>query len=178
MGRARDVLLSLEQEIADDESLGLWGFCFDLFIEPPNKRVLLTKEQQQKLIADLEARLQRFVAQGPGVYHPSGAEAAAIRLANYYRRNGRKADVVRVLRSYGEIVRGMRGTASPLLVSHSLEQLYYQLKTFELHAEADSLNELIRVAGEETLTDMKTISVSVEIPQEKNRGIFCGDVKW
>jgi len=173
VGRARDILLSLEEKIADDDSLGLWGFCFDLLVEPPNKRVVLAKEQQEKLVADMEARLQRTVSQQPGMYHPWPAEEAAIRLANHYRRIGRKADVMRVLTSYGKAVREMRGTAPPMLVSHSLERLYNQFKTFELNAEADALNELIRVAGEETFADMKKISVSVEISKEKVEAYFA-----
>jgi hypothetical protein len=174
VGLARDVLLSLEDEIADDDSLGLWGFCFDLFIEPPNKRVVLTKNQQEKLVADMEARLRRTVSEKSGIYHPFAAEESAIRLANHYRRLGRKSDVARVLKLYGEAVRLMRGTSPPMLVSHSLERLYIQFKTFELHEEANALNELIRISGEETLADMKQLSVSVEIPKEKVEAYFGG----
>ena len=166
--RARDALLALEEEVADDNSLGLWGFCFDTFVEPPNKRVLLSDTQRERLVNAMEQRLTRLVTrESSGPYHPVGAEAAALRLAQYYRRRGRQDDVARVLRVYGEAVKRMRGTAPSLLVAHSLEQLYEQFTTFGLHADADALNEMLRVAGEESLKEMKQISHTVQIPAEK-----------
>jgi hypothetical protein len=173
VGRARDVLLALEESVAKDDSLGLWGFCFDTFVEPPNRRVPLSSAQQEKLVADLEARLSRFAAGPPDQYHPAGAEAAAIRLATYYRRLGRRDDIARVLRAYGEIVRRMQGTAAPLVVAHSMEQLYDQFNAFDLHADADSLSEPLRVAGEETIANMKEISVEAKIPREKVEAYFA-----
>lgn len=170
--RARDILLALEDAVAEDESLGLWGFCFDVFVEPPHRRIRLTDAQRDKLVADMEARLARFAAASPDLYHPAGAEAAALRLASYYRRCGQKDDVKRVWGVYGEIVKRMYGVASPAVVTHSLEQLYDQLKTFELHADADALNELLRVVGEEALTEMKEISVEAEIPKEEVEAYF------
>jgi hypothetical protein len=175
--RVRDVMLSLEDKVAEDESLGLWGFCFDLFVDPPNKRIPLSSEQREKIVSDMEARLQRTVSLEPGVYHPWGAEEAAIRLANYYRRSGSKADMTRVLTVYGEAVRRIGGIAPPLIVSHSLERLYSQFKTFEMHNEANALNELMRVAGEATLAEMKPVSGSVEIPREKAEAYFAAMLK-
>jgi hypothetical protein len=164
--RARDVLLAVEEALATDDSPGLWGFCFDTFVEPPSKRIPITDATRDRLVAELEARLERFRQGPPDIYHPSPAEAAALRLANFYRRLGKKEDVRRVLLVYGEIVRRMRGEAAPLIAAHCLEQLYDYFKAYELHAEADSLNDLIRQTGEESLAEMKTVSVSKEIPRE------------
>jgi len=172
--RARDVLLQLEDRVAEDSSPGLWGFCFDLFVEPPNKRIPITDDQREKLLADLEARLTRFASAPPDQYHPSGAEAAAVRLANFYRRSGRSDDVARVLRRYAEIVRRMNGVAAPLVASHSLEQLYDLVKAFNLHGDADELNDDLRTAGEQAMADMKTISVEKEIPTEQVEAYFAG----
>src|SRR5438270_402787 len=52
--RTRDVLLALEDQVADDSSPGTWGFCFDSLVEPPNKRILLGDSQRDKVIDDLE----------------------------------------------------------------------------------------------------------------------------
>jgi hypothetical protein len=166
--RARDVLLALEDDVADDDLLGLWGFCFDTLVEPPNKRIPLPTDTRDRLVDAMEQRLNRL-STGPssGPYHPVGAEAAALRLANYYRRQGRQDDVARVLRTYGDAVKKMQGTAPPLLVSHSLEQLYEQFTAFGLHQDADALNEAIRIAGEESLNDMKQSSHTVQIPSDK-----------
>ncbi len=173
VSRAKEVLLGLEQRVADDDSPGLWGFCFDRFVDPPNKHVALSDEERDKLVVDMEARLARFAGREPDEYHPSPAETATSRLAHYYRRLGRREDVSRVLRTYGEIVRRMHGKAAPLVVSHSLEQLYDLFKAFELHADADALNELLRVTGEETLGEMQEFSVKVEIPHEESEKYFA-----
>lgn len=165
--RARDVLLALEAAVEDDESLGLWGICFDTFVEPPNRRVPLSSAHRDELVAALEARLGRFAALPAGKYHPVGAEAAAIRLATHYRRQGRQSDLARVLRTYGDKVKEMRGSASPLLVAHSFEQLYDQFRAFGLRHDADALNELMRVAGEESLKDMRRFSTTVEVKREE-----------
>lgn len=166
--RARDVLLALEEEVADDALPGLWGFCFDTLVEPPNKRVPLSDTQRDRLVDMMEQRLSRLAAgESASPYHPVGAEAAALRLAHFYRRRGRQDDVARVLRTYGDAVKRMKGTAPPLLVAHSLEQLYEQFTAFGLHRDADGLNEALRVAGEETLKEMKQISHTVEIPVGK-----------
>ena len=161
---ARDVLIALEDEVVDEESLGLWGFCFDAFVEPPDKRIPLTDAQRNKLVDDLEARLARLAALPADQYHPVGAQSASLRLASYYRRVGRHHEVARVLRSYGEAVKKMRGIAPPILVSHSLEQLYNQFMAFGLRQDADALNEALRIAGEESLKEMKQVSVTVDAP--------------
>jgi hypothetical protein len=82
-------------------------------------------------------RLSRLAAGQSEPYHPVGAEAAAMRLAQHYRRRGRHDDVARVLRTYGDAVTRMQGAAPALLVSHSLEQLYEQFTAFGLRKDAD-----------------------------------------
>src|SRR6185295_9592038 len=118
-------------------------------------------------------RLARFVAGPPHQYGPTGPQAAAVRLAKYYRRLGRKDDVTRVLRTYGQIVQRMRGTANPLLVGHSLEQLYNLFKKFGLHTDADTLNELLRLVGKEAKADIEVFSGETEIPREKVETYFA-----
>lgn len=170
--RAQDVMLILEEECEDDDSLGLWGFTFDAFVEPPNKSVGLDDEQKVKLLAALEARLERFAAREPSEYHPTGVEAAAIRLAKYYRRLGRADDLRRVMATYTGIVLTMRGTAPALVAGYSLERLYGQLKQFGLNAEANSINTHIRIVGEETRAAMHSTSVEIEIPSQQMEAHF------
>jgi hypothetical protein len=170
--RARDALITLEETIAQDDSPGLWGFCFDRFIEPPNPKVPLLEAQRVRLMADMEARLARFAVAAPSQYHPSGAESAALRLANHYRRLGRRQDVLRVMRAYGGIVTRMQGTAAPLVEAHCLEQLYDQFRTFDMHADADALNAALRIAGEASVADMKEMSVEAQIRPEQIESFY------
>lgn len=170
---SRDAMLAVERRDAVKTSGGVWGICFDTFIEPPHKIVTVADDTRDQLVADLESRLDRFVARDAGKYHPADAESAAMRLARFYRRAGRSGEVARVLGTYEAIVRAMQGVAAPLVVSHSLERLYDAFKGFGLHSQADALGEAIRRAGEETLAEMKPISVEMEIPREKVEAYFA-----
>lgn len=170
--RCKDAMLRLEEQVAEDESLGLWGFCFDTFVEPPHKKVRVTQAEVEKLVRDIEARLERFAAGPPNEYHPAGAQGAAIRLADYYRRHEMREDMCRVMKVYGRIVRRMQGVAAPLVTAHCLEELYAHFKSYEMHEEADQLNEAIRTAGEQARADLKEISVEVKVPTEKIEDFF------
>jgi len=164
--RARDLLLALDDGTADDGDAGLWGFAFDVLLDPPNDRVGMSAEQIAHVVGGLEARLARLVAAPPTPYHPVATEAAATRLARHYRRIGRRGDMVRVLEAYGEAIKAMRGTGPSFLVAHSLEQLYHLYQSFGMRSQADALNELLRTAGEQSIKDMKSISVEVPLDQQ------------
>jgi hypothetical protein len=60
LASVRDALIELESEIAEDESLGLWGFAFDALVEPPNRKIPVSDDQRRELVSALEARLERF----------------------------------------------------------------------------------------------------------------------
>jgi Domain of unknown function (DUF4209) len=169
---AKDLMLTLEEEVGRDDQSGLWGICFDTFVEPPNKRIALTDVQRDKLVADLEGRLSRFAAQPGGHYHPAAAESAAVRLANYYRRRGLRDQATRVLREYGEIVLRMQDNAAALVLTHSLEKLYELYRAFDLHEDADALNDPLRKAGEDTVKELKEVSATAEIPREEAEAYF------
>ena len=172
--RAQDVLLALEDRVAEDDMLGLWGFCFDTLLEPPQKRVPLEPHQRDKLVTDLEDRLARFAAGPAPVYHPAGPEIAALRLARHYARQRRRSDVTRVLRVYRDIVLRMRGTAAPMVVEHSLWGLHELLATFQMYEDAEVLDDTLRAVGEETLADMRELTVEgPEIPAAEFEAHFA-----
>jgi hypothetical protein len=171
--RARDALLALEDDLAADESFGLWGFSFDVLLGAPNGKIPLSDSISDKIVADLETRLASFSAQIGSEYHPRGAELAALRLASYYRKHERGDDVARVMRTYAKAVVAMRGAAPALLAAHSLEQLFDQLISFGLHDDARALGDLIRIAGEECLAEMKEVSTTLEIPKEEVEQYFA-----
>lgn len=171
--RSRDALVALEEEVAQDDSLGLWGFSFDILMDSQRSRIPLPDATRERIVASLEARLARFTSRRGEEYHPRGAEAAALRLAGYYRRVNRQADVVRVLRAYADVVKKMAVAASPMLAAHSLERLYDQITSFGLHDDAEALNEMIRVAGEESLKEMKETTTTIEISTEKLDSYFA-----
>lgn len=168
----RDALIALELSVAEDGALGLWGFAFDALVEPPRKQIPVSDEQRNRLVQELEERLSRLQDADPRLHEPSGVKAAALRLARYYRRRGSTNDVKRVLRSYRDVVVNMEGHAAPLIVGHCLEELHEHLRSFGLHADAKGLNQHIRQAGEQSLVEMKELSVEVEIPTEQVESFF------
>jgi hypothetical protein len=171
--RARDALVALEDSIAQDDMLGLWGFSFDALVEPSQTSIPVPDELRDRLIADLEARLLR-VSQGVADgYFPSAVEAVAIRLAHHYRRRGLRSDVERVLRVYSDAVQRLTSSGSAILRATALEALYDQLVSFGMRKDASTLDDSIRRAGEESLAEMKPISVSVEIEAEKVEAFFA-----
>jgi hypothetical protein len=86
----------------DPYRIGVWIFPFDTLYD---KKDLLTTEQNDRLIADLESMLYRVSAKGkPEEFDPHGAQAAAERLARHYNSKNDKANVQRVIKTYGEAV--------------------------------------------------------------------------
>ncbi len=170
---ARDTLVALEDAIAQDDMLGLWGFSFDLLVEPPNANIPVSDTLRDRLISDLESRLVRVAQREGDGYHPIAVENAALRLAQHYRRRGRREDVARVMRTYAAAVQRMTATGSAMLRANSLERLYDQLLAQGMRADASSLDGAIRLAGEASLKEMKSISVPVEIETEKVEAYFA-----
>lgn len=168
----RDALIALESEIAEDDSLGLWGFSFDSLIEPPNSHITVSDEQRERLVSALEARLDRFHGADATAFHPSGAEAAALRLAAYYKRAGHSEDVARVMAVYAAVVRKMKGVAAPMVYAHCLETLHEHLARLGLRDDAKALTTEIREAGQESTEDMKEFSTSIEVPAEEVEAFF------
>lgn len=171
--RARDALVALEDAPVDDDMLGLWGFSFDTLVEPPNPHVPVPTELRDKIVALMEARLSRVALQEGDGYHPSAVENAALRLASHYRRRGLRAEVERVMRTYSSAVQRMTVSAAAILRASSLEKLYDQLVSFQMRPDASSLDDAIRRAGEESMKEMKPISVSVDIESDKIEAYFA-----
>ena len=171
VNQAKGALLAIEDAVADDESLGLWGACLDTLLDPPTG-IVVTDAEREKIVADLEARLVRLANPSRGMGSPMALEAAALRLARYHRRVGRSDDVTRVLTTYADGVRRLHGTTQPLVLGHWLERLHDQLIEFHQRVLADTLIELIRRVGSESNANMKSVEASVTIPQEKVEAFF------
>lgn len=170
---SRDALVALEEAPVDDDLLGLWGFSFDTLVEPPNPNVPVPPELRDKIVALMEARLARVAVREGDGYHPSAVENAALRLATHYRRRGLRSEVERVMRLYISAVLRMPHSAAAILRSSSLEKLYDQLVSFQMRADASSLDDAIRRAGEDSMKEMKPISVAVDVETDKIEAYFA-----
>jgi Domain of unknown function (DUF4209) len=163
----RDAVIAFEDAVAEDDKPGLWGFAFDMLLE--NKKVPVTREQQDKIIVDLEDRLARLTTPRADGTPPNGhaAEAAVMPLVQHYRRVGRPDDVQRVLRIYAQAFHAMADAAPGVLGAAWLQKVHEVLGQHGMKAEAEGTAVRLRELEAETIKQMKPISVSVEIPADE-----------
>jgi hypothetical protein len=162
----RDAVVSYEDAAADDDARSLWGFSYDLILE--DKRVPKSAELEAKIIADLESRLARLVAVGEGKpVDPWGAESAAIRLAKYYRRNGKHDDKRRVLLAYGMTFERLAHGASGMLAMGWMRAVHDRYREFELRNEAEALLLQISESGKRSHDEMVPYSQKMEVSKKE-----------
>ena len=114
-------------------------------------------------------------------YIPVGAERAALLLAAYYRPLGGGKNVARVIRVYCDAIIRLEGSAAATVCVHALQTLHGQLLHFRLRADADALNDRIRVARIASTAEMKPITVERSIPRAEVEkfveGVLMGNAK-
>jgi hypothetical protein len=165
----RDTIISYENAVGDDDKLGLWGRAFDLLYD--NKKAKLTDKQREGLIQGLEDRLARVSdADGDGALDPWAAEAAALRLANQYKKLGQQEDVRRVLLLVGQAFGHIAQDAAPTLAQAWQEQVERLYRNFGLKEEASALRKKIAELGPATEEGLKEIRSEVTISKEEMGG--------
>lgn len=162
----RDSMIAFEDSICEDDKHGLWGFSFDALVL--NKKVSLDAGKERKLVEDLEARAKRLAEpEGDRMPDAHGVEAAAFRLASYYKKKNLQEDVKRVLRLYGNAFVKAAESAAALVGSVWLKKVYDVFRSHGMKEEADSLDSRLRELGLQSTGEMKTFRQSIEIPNEK-----------
>ncbi|HXB40677.1 MAG TPA: DUF4209 domain-containing protein [Bacteroidia bacterium] len=160
--RIKNATLKFDKEVSDDKKPGLWGHAFDLLVD--NEKVNLDSKIEQELVDDLENKLTRTAENA----EPSSSEAAAERLASYYERKGKTADVKRVLLKLGEAyAKAISSEASAMRASGWLEQLRRIYVQYGLKQEAEKILIQIRTLGDKVSAELKPIEFSQEFPAEK-----------
>jgi len=164
--KVRDAIINYEDSVTQDSKLGLWGFAYDLLFE--NDKVKLTADQKQKLIDDLEGHLLR--ASQPAnkeEIDPWAVDAAALRLAKYYRKVGRGEDTKRVIVAVGNAFIQASSKASALQTSAWLQRVHSTFKEFGLPDEAEQISIKLREVGEKAKSELKSVSHTVEVQKDK-----------
>jgi hypothetical protein len=162
----KDIIISYEDKVAEDDKPGLWGFSYDLFWK--NKRVSLTEEQKSKIINDLENRLNRLTEPQVGsMPNPWAAEKAATRLAGHYRSLNQFSDVRRVILKLGEAFEVL-SSSSAFQASGWLQHVHSVYLQYNLNAEAELIAIKLRKVGTDNTLNMEqsTFSTKVSISQE------------
>lgn len=166
--RVVDSMFELYNRVAQPRFPGTWLFLFDNLYEVKGVGV----EQEIRIIADLEAMFAKVTdtnASAEGVYDtldPWAAEAAAQRLAQYYRTKDDKVGVDRVIRAYGKAFEHMAREANPMMAVAWLEPVIERYEQEGLREDAEKLQNLAAEKGKNIKSDLKTISVEANIKQE------------
>ncbi len=164
--RVRDAMIEFEDQVAEDDLPGTWGFSFDNLVN--NSSVPISDEQLDDIIHSLEARLETFAKRvSPGTTEITAAESAAIRLEKHYQFKGMIDDARRVVREYAAIVVNSIESLEPLVAHHWLRHLHDFLASRGLNEDAEALTDLLQSAGERTVENLTEFSHEINIPQEE-----------
>lgn len=173
------VIVDYECDIAELNKPGLWGFAFNYLVE--DKRVQPPDSLVQRIIADLEGKLKAIQEEAGKDFNPFSADAAAQRLARYYRRSGKPDEVKRVLNVYRDTYLQAADETSALVGSAWLQKVYGVLLPFGLRSEAEEVSIKLRELGRKGRDELAHVSHDMEIPAEEFDkfldGMVAGDVE-
>lgn len=184
LGRALDLSLSINDadrvkhvaefmfgfydRVAQPQFMGTWLFLFDDLYG----QKFVSSEQESRIIANLEAMLSKTsdtTVSETGVYQgldPWGAEAAAQRLAQHYRRLNDKANRERVIREYGGAFEFMARQANSMMAMAWLQPVIERYEQEGLKTDAEQLQLISAEKGKNIGADLKQVSVRVELKNE------------
>ena len=162
--RVVDSMFALYDRVVDSRHIAVWVFPFDVLYD---KKDLLAPEQESRIIADLEAMLARTSDKGkPEEFDPWGAQAAAERLAQHYKRQNDKPNVERVIKAYGHAFEKMARDAGPMLAMAWLQPVIERYEQEGLKQEAEQLRIASAEKGKNIADDLRHFSVQTEIKGE------------
>lgn len=163
----KEAIINFEKSNAVDTKGGTWGYAFDLLV--CNLRSKLTQEEEIGIITDLENRLSRLSNLGNKNQEmdPWSTEAAAERLANYYRKKQKYEEVKRVILTVGRVYNKKMEGASPMITLGWLDHIFNLYTKFHLQAEAAEVLLKIREIGPKTASELKLIGHSFNLPKKK-----------
>ena len=166
--KVRDTIIAYEDKVAEDDKAGLWGFSYDLLVG--HKKVSLPKDVEEKIIRDLENRLDRLTQPTDDLSltsHRRPAQAVVTRLTSYYHRRGHTNEVRRVLLKYYEGFRHLVASEASLIVSHWLQEVYSTFKQYRLNEEAEAIVSTFREVWARASDEMATHSFEMEVRKEE-----------
>lgn len=160
--KAKIITIELEDDIAENDKPGLWGFSFDILIG--NKKINLSIEEEERIIKTLEMRFEEL-CKGPKS-NPWNAEAAAERIAEYYQKKGDEQKVKDTIIQLGKAYEANEENGSAMQVSSWLQHLHIIYTTYGLNNEANAVLIRLRELGPKINEELKPVSSSFEIPRD------------
>ncbi|MCY3545039.1 MAG: DUF4209 domain-containing protein [Chloroflexi bacterium] len=163
-----NAILAYEDHVAEDEKAGLWGFGFDLLVS--NRKFALPKDLEEKIIQDLEDRLDRLTQLTDEMFltsHRWKAQAALSRLTSYYHKQGQAEEVKRVILKYYEGFRHLVGSEASFIASGWLQEVYSTFKQYGFNEEAEAIAPNLREVWGRASNEMATHSFEMEVTKEE-----------
>jgi hypothetical protein len=156
-------IIEFEKKHSQDNKPGLWGYSFDLLIG--HKRIELSKQEEDDIINELEAKLDRLTKHI--IIDPWAAENAAERLASYYLKKQKVDDVKRVVSLLAKAYQKIIDDSLPIQASGTLGHLYKIYEKYNLKEDAEKVLLKIREIGHKTEDQFKLSSSSFDIPKKE-----------
>ena len=148
---------------------GTWGHSFDILIgnKKSYKKVQLIDEQEDKIIKELERRLDIFSDNNPKTFLPDVLEDIVKKLAFYYEWKQDKENLSRVLVRYKDSLLSAKNLPA-IIKENLLEKVRKILLRYHLSKEVKTLEPEIRILQEKAQKELelKKISVPIKIPNE------------
>jgi hypothetical protein len=165
IAQAKSALFSYYRKSARENQNFLWARLNDL-TEDRERPLELTDAEKQEILTSLENALAlRSNMESKELFEPHQARDAADRLAR--RLQGNAAEVQRVVRRAGAAFEKVAKEASGLLAIAWLEDLIPRYRDAGLEDDAVRVEQLIRGRAAEAHSEMKTITVPMQISREK-----------
>lgn len=161
--KAKDTILILENELGENDKPGLWGFSYDLLIN--NKKIQLSSDETDNIIKKLELRFTELIDLSQ--LNPWNAEAAAVRLANYFRKKGEIPKVQQIILSLGKAYEQHEEKSDAMHISSSLQHIHQIYLNYGLYEEAKEILIKIREIGHKIINEMAPISTTFKFPKEE-----------
>ena len=165
----RDAIIKYEVTHSEDDRPGTWGYSYDLLIGDKNlyRKVELDREQEDKIINELERKLKIFSDKDSNTFKPHYVEYIVTKLAPYYKDKNDMTNMKRILLTYKSSFLYNSKNISAMVGSDCLEKVRSILFQYGLPQDAKELEKDIHILQKETLKEFKPISVSVPLPKEE-----------
>ena len=164
----RDAIIKYEEIYSEEAKPGTWGYSYDLLIGDKKlySKVQLNKKQEDKIIATLESKLNKFSDKKLKTFNTHCVECIITRLAPYYKNKNDVANMRRILLVYRDSF--LHGVDSNLIMagSHCLEKVRKILFQYNLSEEAKKLEPKIRSLQKEELKNLKKHEIATPISQQ------------
>lgn len=174
IAQMKGCILRYEQAIPTTETKFHWGAAYDFLLEKNIK--WLSAEEISTVVTLLDERLTELKS-----IDPWATEAAAIRLAKFYRLRSNAGELKRVLLSLEESYEPYIKKGPNIKAAGYLQKIHKIFSEFNLREESAKILVRQREAERASLSEYQTITAEITVPtrelNERIERILSGDVE-